>query len=247
MFDPAPLAARLLRARREATCIPCPAPGFAPPDEAGAYAVQDLVAAALGPVHGWKVGASGPGATPSAAPLHAATIFTGDTALPPGLCRFHGIEGEIAWQLGRDLPAACSMDELRAAVTALHPVIEIVDTRFCRPASQAPLAHLADQGSHGALIVGPAFTNWQDFDAEAETVRVELNGRLHVETPTRNAAGDTLRLLLWLAAHAAGRGHPLRKGDIITTGSLTGAPFVEPRTVARVAFSTLGEVTATIP
>jgi 2-keto-4-pentenoate hydratase len=38
-------------------------------DERQAYAVQRLVAAGLGPIGGWKVGAPGPDAAPNCAPM----------------------------------------------------------------------------------------------------------------------------------------------------------------------------------
>ena len=40
------------------------------------------------------------------------------------------IEPELAFRLGRDLPAGASLDEAWAAIDAIAPAIEIVDSRY---------------------------------------------------------------------------------------------------------------------
>jgi 2-keto-4-pentenoate hydratase len=57
--------------------------------------------------------------------------------------------------------------------------------------------------------------------------RLEIDGVNRGESIGGNTAGDPVRLLVWLANHAALRGLPLGAGDIITSGALTGMNVVD--------------------
>lgn len=248
------LAHLLLEARRTRTPVPSVPQDATPLDTAAAYAVQDAVAHrladTLGPVRGWKIGASSPEATPSCAPLHEGTLFFGDTTLPPGLCRFFGVEAEIVYRFARDLPwrdTPWTEADIRTAIGSVHPAIEIFDTRFPQPFSQEPLVHTADQGNHGALIIGAPLADWNTITPLKETVHLDLGGTAQGPYQGRNTAGDPVRLLVWLANHAMARGLPLRAGDVVTTGSMTGTDFVSSGTTAQARFATLGSLSVTLP
>ncbi|ATU73058.1 2-keto-4-pentenoate hydratase 2 [Gluconacetobacter sp. SXCC-1] len=247
--SPSPALTDLFRAIRAGE-MPPPAtvdPALVPATETAAYAVQDAVGRGLGPIVGWKVGASGPEAEPAAAPIHAGTVFGTGATVPHGLCRHLGVEGEIGYRFARALPArprAYARAEVLAAIGTIHPVIEIVDTRFEKPASQHHLLHLADQQSHGALIVGPGQTAWQAVNPVAERVVLSIDGRVVADHTGGNAAGDPLRLLVWLANHAARRGIGIGAGCLVTTGSATGTVFVAHGTDAEARFPNIGQVTA---
>jgi len=239
------LSTLFLNARHTGTCIERTPQGFAPHDTIEAYAVQDRVAETLGPVRGWKVGARTPEAEPFCAPLHESTIFCDVDTLPKGICRLFGIEAEIVYRfctdlLPRDTP--WTEQEVRAAIATAHPAIEIFDSRFCVAGSQDPLSHMADQGNHGALIVGSAFEAWADLDPVDEPVALTINGDCVQNHRGGNSAGEPIRLLVWLANHAAARGKPIRAGDVVTTGSMTGTVFVDAEAQVDVTFGTLGTV-----
>ncbi|GBQ23605.1 2-oxopent-4-enoate hydratase [Gluconacetobacter sacchari DSM 12717] len=247
------LSDALLEARRVPGGIASLPEGLSLPDEAAAYAVQDRVARSLlgsaGPVLGWKVGAATPDATPFCAPLHRATLFFGDTRLPAGLCRVFGAEAEIVYRIGKDLPfRSDGWDEaaVRDAIASAHPAIEIFDTRFPRPFLYSRLIHLADQGNHGALVIGSGITDWASLHPVTEPVRLIVDGEVRMAHRGGNSAGDPIRLLVWLANHAAGRGMPLKAGDVVTTGSMTGTEFVPAGTVVRVEIGALAPVSVTI-
>ncbi len=242
------LADHLMDVReRRAEPVASLVPMLIPSDEQKAYAVQDEIVRRLGSVVGWKVGARSPDAEPSAAPLHRETVFQNGAIIPAGLCRHRGVEAEIAWCFARTpelKPENLMRESVLDAIGSVHPVIELVDTRFRETGSQHPLAHLADQQNHGALIVGPALRDWRTYDSNLETITVRIDHRKSVTRPGINAAGDPLRLLVWLARHAAQRGLPLESGTIVTTGSLTGTLFVPHRTHVSAEFSMSGRVSA---
>ena len=226
-FDPAAVARRLLAAHKGAA--PVPWPQVLPPDAAAAYAVQDATMAGLGPLAGWKVGAKGPTQEPACAPLPVQGVYeTGPVLLGPPW-RMRGIEVEVALRLGKDLIPASgepATAAVRDAIVAVHPVIEVVETRLAQWRDSAPLAQMADLQSHGALVVGAAAQmNPGDLDLRTVEAYLAFDGQPVASTRGANPAGDVWRLLGWLAWHCAQRGHPLRAGQIITTGSSTGMLF----------------------
>src|SRR5579862_7130659 len=154
------LAALLIGARISGRRIISLAPELAPRDEDAAYAVQELVAARLGvKVAGWKVGASGPKSPPNCAPLFAGHVVKSPAHLLASRAGLNGVEAELAFRLGRDLPARgrpYGEDEVWDAVESLHPAIEFLDTRFADRKAVPELALLADNLSNGGFCYGPA-------------------------------------------------------------------------------------------
>ena len=97
-------AGLLVRAREEGTTLPAKATGFPLAGAAEAYEVQALVAAKVGAVGAWKVGAPSPEAEPVFAPIFADLVHKSPARLPAAAFHRRGIEAEIAYRLGRDLP-----------------------------------------------------------------------------------------------------------------------------------------------
>lgn len=220
-----------------------------PADEAEAYAIQDEVARRAGPVVAWKVGARTPDSEPFRAPINAATLFWDTQRLPASLFQLIGMEAEIAYRFARDLPPRATpygREEVLDAVASVHPVFEIVDTRFTGYGSTDPLSHMADQMNHGALVVGPAIADWRSLDPVNERVVLEVNGKTEVDAVGANSAGDPVRLLVWMANTGAVSMGGLHAGDVVTTGSCTGTVWVKPgsRSVAR--YGTMGTIELTV-
>lgn len=244
-FDPQCAADALLAARKSGAALDALPPQGHPARPAEAYAIQALVARNLGPVVGWKVGAPAPDATPTRAPIHKESVFENAAGLKASLFRVVGLEAEIAFRFARDLPAGdrrWTRAEILDAVGSVHPVFETLDTRFAAVGAVDPLSHLADQGNHGALIVGPAATNWRSLDFAREPVALDIDGARRVEQIGGNSAGDPVSLLEWLANEGARDFGGLKAGQIVTTGSCSGTIFVRPGARARATFGHLGEI-----
>ena len=220
-------ARRLLDARRTRTRITLD--DLALTEAAHAYAVQDLVIQSLGPIGGWKVGAKGPDREPTCAPLPAAGILATPATLPDGAWRVRGIETELALRIDTDLPerdAPYTLEEVIAAIGAVLPSIEVVETRLREFPKAAPLAMLADLGAHGALVTGAAQPFQSGLLATQKLAAQQWFGDKQVaDSVGGNPAQDLGRVLVWLAKHCASRGLGLRQGQIVTTGSCTGMLF----------------------
>lgn len=238
-----PAATLLLQARRTGRPLEELPPDVRPQDVGAAYAVQDELAAALGGIGGWKVGAASPTAEPGCSPLPAAGIVPSGHAFPRGAFRLNGLEAELAFTLARDLPpraAPYTEAEVLAALRSVHPVIEIVDSRFADMRAVDPLSALADFASHGALAVGAGRAAALRIDQTRQPVTLASGGATLYAGVGGNAAGDVFRLLAWLANHAAGRCGGLRAGQIVTTGSCSGLTFAAPPARVRASLEGLG-------
>ena len=239
-------AALLVDARNRRVPLPELPDDVRPRSTEEAYAIQHAVIEAIGRAGGWKVGAKSPDAEPACAPLPAARIHAEPHRVDPGTFRLNGIEAELAFTLARDLPprdTPYAVAEMREAIATVHPVIELVDSRFVDLERMDTLSLLADSFSNGALVVGRGIPLPAPFTVDAQPVELDIDGERVLTLVNSNAAGEPKRLLAWLANHAATRCGGLRRGDIVTTGSWTGLRFLPHggRAVAR--FPGIGAIT----
>ena len=204
-----------------------PGPGFPdalrPRSTADATEIQRLSLDALGPIGGWKVGAAGPDAPISCAPMPQSGLHHAPATLDSAAFTSREIESEIAFVLGADLPPRATPytgQEVDAALATCHAGLEVLQSRFAAPDATDALSNLADLIRHGAYVLGPAIPAWRDIDFPTLTVRQVIAG----EAVTRigNPAGDMLRLVVWLANEGAVWAGGLRTGQIVTCGSWTG-------------------------
>ena len=217
-----------------------------------AYQIQDRIFAALHPGQrggAWKVGGSRPGVEPTAAPIPSARLHASPARVPAREFHMIGIESEIAFRLGRDLPpraAPYAEAEIAAAVTEALVTIELCDTRLSNWKDTSALWRLADFQLNAALIVGSGRQDWRSIDFSRQRAELWIDGALNKEATGGHPYGDPIRLLPWLAAHCMARGGGLRAGDIITTGSWTGMQFVKPGAEVTARFPGIGEASVTL-
>ena len=240
-------AEMLLEARRTLLPIDELPPGLRPKTLEEAYFIQGVMIQALGKVGGWKVGASAPDATPLYAPMPAAGFTNSGERVATQFRRMRGVEAEIAFLLGKDLPpraAPYSREELVNAIASCHPAIELLESALLNPDTADRLTAIADPQSNGGFIAGPPISSWKDFNFAGETAQMNVDGFVRVENGKNAAGGDLLRLVLWLANEAQGRTGGLLAGQWITTGSWTGKILADSGSVAVARFPQLGEVSA---
>jgi 2-keto-4-pentenoate hydratase len=237
-------AGLLLDARRTNTPIDDLPGALRPVTLDEAYFVQDRLALAYGKIGGWKVGAPTADATPMFAPMPLAWIASNDAVLG-GRHRFRGLEAEIAFLMGNDLPpreSSYSRDEVIAAIASCHPAIEVIESGLVDPMKATKLSMIADLQMHGAFVYGAAVANWKIIDFSKEHVVLAVDGVVRVERTGSNTSGDLMRLLPWLANEGASRTGGLKAGQWVTTGSWTGLSLGMARSRVDVTFSTAGEV-----
>lgn len=210
-----------------------------------AYFVQDRMSWAYEKIGGWKVGAPGPDATPTFAPMPAEWITCTGCELRGMTHRFRGVEAEIAFKMGADLPprdVPYTREEVFAAVESMHPAIEILETAFLDPEQATKFSATGDMAMHGGFVYGNAVADWQSIDFSKEAVALAIDGAVRVERTGSNTAGDLTRLLPWLVNEGASRTEGLNKGDWITTGSWTGVTIATFGATVEANFAHAGKV-----
>jgi len=224
----------------------------APATAQDAYRAQDLVFASLYPGQrggAWKVGGPRTDVEPTAAPIPFSSLHASPARLPALGFHMIGIESEIAFRLGRDLPpraAPYGEEEIAAAVSEALVAIEVCDTRLANWKAASPLWRLADFQLNAALVVGSGTENWRAIDFTRQRAELWIDGALSLEATGAHPYGNPIRLLPWLAAHNMGRCGGLHAGNIITTGTWTGMQFVTPGAAVIARFPGIGEASVTL-
>jgi 2-keto-4-pentenoate hydratase len=161
------------------------------------------------------------------------------------------VEGEFAFTLGADLPARerpYERAEVEAAIASVHPAIEIVDTRFANFITAGAPNLIADCGANGALILGPPTTEWRGIDLAAAPVTMHIDGEVVGAGTGADVYGHPLDALTWLVGilSNAGAGVGLRAGQVVTTGTCTGAVPLPAGSTAVTDHGPLGSAEVTL-
>lgn len=252
-----PLADRLAAAR-DARQAEFDRNGFvAPATVDAAYGVQRALVRRLGEEGaggqvGWKIGATSQRAQqflgvpePFAGQVLARRLYRSPVTLPAADFRFRLVEAEYAVTLGRGLPpraVAYGVEEVADAVATLHPAIEIVSSAF-GPVGWRQVggpALIADNGAHGALVLGEGRRDWRHLDIAGSRVELRVDGRFFGAGNGTAALGHPLKALAWLATFLARRGRGLAAGEVVTTGVVTPFPLLEAGQRAEALFADLG-------
>ena len=241
-------AARLLCAARHGPPVHELPDPYKPQSDADAYQIQDAVVRQLGePIGGWKVGAGSAASAAFCAPIWMKMIRPSPASYIARELRLVGIEAEIAFRLGRDLLARAEVYD-RAEVTAgaaLHPVMEIVDSRYSDPRSLDRLSILADNFSNGGLVYGAAVPDWEKLDLGQTRITVTEDDEPFAESAA-SAARDPVAALVDFANLMNVRGGA-KAGTFVTTGSWTGMVFTKRGARIVADFGPLGRVEVAFP
>jgi 2-keto-4-pentenoate hydratase len=240
----------LLQARREVKPIQELPVKLRPQTLDEAYCLQDIMALAMGPIGGWKVGASNADATPvfSAMPLWGGFARSGDR-IAASFRRMRGVEAEIAFCIGNDLPrraAPYTRVEVLDAIASANPAIELLETAYDDIFAVDRFSLLGDLQANGGFAYGASVADWQNHNLAEEGITVTVDGMVRFEGRASNTAGtDLLRLVVWLANEGSYRTGGLKSGQWVTTGTWSGKTDASAGSTAEVWFSTFGEVNLT--
>jgi 2-keto-4-pentenoate hydratase len=182
---------------------------------------------------GWKVGLGAPAMQVKCrltAPivgflLDRALLPTGATVSLAGWQK-PAAEAEIAAYIGRDLPAGANRDEVRRAIAAIGPAIELADIDCPMDDVKAALAGDIFQ-RHVILGARDAMRGGARLDGLK--ARVTRSGTdVPVPTDLETNIGEVVTIVRHVADVAAAVGGGLRAGQFIICGSLTVPMLLEP-------------------
>jgi 2-keto-4-pentenoate hydratase len=249
-------AAAIADARLSGEALEVLSDAMRPRDEADAYKVQDAVHRRLADEtrYGRRIG-SKIGCTTAVMQAYlgipnpcSAGVFEGGVHKSGARLRFDdyrrvGVECEIAIRLGRDLTPAeapFTADTIADAVAAHMAAIEIVDDRYADWRTTDTPTLIADDFFAAGCVLGPPVTA---AEAPAEMVGVTvINGREAGRGRGSDVMGDPLNALAWIANSFAARGVPLRREEIVLTGSLVETKWLDRGDRVTISVSGLGAV-----
>src|SRR5262249_24075706 len=132
-------------------------------------------------------------------------------------------EMEFAFRLGAGLlPRAepYTQAEVLDHVSALHPAIELPDSRYRHFERVGALQLIADNACAHYFVLGAAAPEtWRSLDLAQYKVRVMKNGVLAESGQGANVLGDPRLALTWLVNELSQHDTPLRKGQVVMTGT----------------------------
>ncbi len=173
----------------------------------------------------WKISPPREDSPPMAAPVLPGRRVDSPARVNLAGFLMAGIEAELAFRFGTDLPPRAqpyTEAEILAAVHEVCVAIELCDTRLADWADAPPLWRLADFQSGALLVVGDAVRDWRGVDFAHQDVEMAIDGEVRVRKRGSHPTVDPSRLLPAIVAHCAQHSDGLRAGDVVTTGSWTG-------------------------
>lgn len=154
-------------------------------------------------------------------------------------------EAEIAFVLGKDLASPETTPAMVAqAVATVHAAIEIVDSRIAD--WKITFADtVADNGSSAFFVLSQSGLPLDGLDLEGAAMEMTINGEVHSTGVGAAALGNPLNAAAWLACTLAGRGEPLRAGDVLLAGALGPMVAINPGDHVRTVVGGIGEASFT--
>ncbi len=227
-----------------------------------AYAIQEalrplLESRGLGPQVGWKIGCTTPVMQsylkidhPCAGTLYQATTHRDRATLKADDFFQLGLECEIAVRLSADLDARAdghTKESVAVAVGGVMTSVEIVDHRFRDFAEVATPSLVADDFFSVGCVLGAERPLGGLGDLAALSGGFGIDGAVPDEAGMGDAIlGHPLNALAWLADHVAARGARLRKGSVVTLGSVVKTIYPEAGTNIQAGFDRLPPVSLEI-
>jgi len=228
-----------------------------PTSYADAYKVAHLVEKELGwDVGGWKIAATNTTmqrALRTNTPIYG-RVFSQFITKSPVEINFDNLcspilEPEYQVFLGKDLPPRSKpyeMSEVADSIKSMHPGLELAECRFIHDDEFPPLeAILSDGAGSGTLVYGPAIEGWKDKDIANNEVALFCNGVFKRKGNALTAMEHPLIPVTWLANELSRTGIGLKRGQLISTGTLTGMLVPNKGETYTADFGIFGRVSGT--
>lgn len=153
------------------------------------------------------------------------------------------VEPEIAFLLKRPLAGPVTLAEAMAAVEAVAPAIEVIDSRYRNFKFNLPDV-VADNSSSSSFVLGPWVA--PDLDISNLGMIMEFDGRAVQVGSSAAILGHPGRSLMMASRLAAAAGVALGAGSIVMAGGATAAEALRPGLSVRLAVEALGRVNLSV-
>ncbi len=231
-------------------------PGPTPTSLEEAYRIQEAaIARWRDDIAGWKIGLVAPdmrarlGSDRIAGPIFARDVRiakAGETAhFPIFVGGFAAVEGEFVFRMGADAPAGKSDwtdAEAVALVGAVHIGVETAGSPMRAINDLGSTVVSSDFGNNFGAVLGPEIADWREHLNDIE-VATAIEGKVVGTGFATGLPGGPIAGLRFLLAHLATRGRPLRKGQLVSSGAVTGVHDILAGQTATISFAGCGSIT----
>ena len=239
-----------------------PPPHVMPGDERTAYKVQDAFLKTLvprqGPVVGYKIALTSPQILaqtglkgPVYGPIRRKRVFHEKARIRVGTWTRLGAELEVIFIMGSDVPAPLSKkggakpydrDSIAKYVGDVRAGFELIEDRGADYTRLSENGLIMDVGWNGGSLIAKHNKNWRNLDLGALNGTIFFDGKEVRAGHSGDVLGHPLNALAWLANKLGAHGKTLKKGMIVSSGSMVACQFVPPGSTAGGKIEGLGEV-----
>ena len=254
--SPASIAKKFVEARLRGVSLR-EFPGTIPSNLEEAYICQEA-AIPFWPdeIAGWKIGLvssdveNAHGQMRLAGPIFRRSVKHAILLAPPVIFPvfvggFAAVEAEFVFKISRDVPAnklQWTSAEALDFASNLHIGVELAGSPLASINALGPKAIISDFGNNVGLIVGPPIMAWHgkaSSDLDCETY---IDGLCVGRGNAASIPGGPTEALRWLLEHCARRRRPLKRGQLVSTGAVTGIHTILAGQTAVVGFGIRGSI-----
>ena len=180
---------------------------------------------------------------PCGGAIFASTVYQSPANIPLSSFVRLGLEFELAFRMGKDLPTGTPLDAETIApyVDAAMPAFELIEDRDAVYSGLDAATLVADNAWSGGMVLGAPSTAWRELDLATTPVSLSFNGA-NEEAVTGAAMGNPLTSLAYLARLLGDQGRSLKAGDIVMSGSTLATRFAKAGDHAIYTVEGLGSV-----
>ncbi|MBX9943183.1 MAG: hypothetical protein K2Y40_03815 [Reyranella sp.] len=232
---------------------------FATDDERLAYKVQDAFlrkqVVKQGPLVGYKIALTSPQILaqtglkgPAYGPIRRKRVFEHKATVRADRWTRLGVELEIILTLNADVPkpkasTPYDRDSIAPFVGEARAGFELIEDRGADYSRLAVNPLIMDAGWNGGSVLARPNKDWRKLDLGDLRGSIAFDGTVVREGHSGDVLGHCHNALAWIANKLGDHGKTLRKGMIVSTGSMVACQFVPPGSTATGRIEGLGEVT----
>ena len=257
-FSIAKTANWLHQVHRSRAVVGCWPEQFTIEDERTAYKVQDALLKKLvpkqGPLVGYKIALTSPQIWeqtglrgPAYGPIRKKRVFEHKASVRADKWARLGVELEIILTVNANVPKPqdkpYDKESIEAYVGEARAGFELIEDRGADYSRLSVPWLVMDVGWNGGSLLAKPNKNWRDLDLGNLKGAIAFDGKVVREGHSGDVLGHCYNSLAWLANKLGEHGKQLKKGMIVSTGSMVACQFVPPGSTAVGKIEGLGEVT----
>lgn len=232
---------------------------YMPTDERTAYKIQDAFLAKLvpkqGPVVGYKIALTSPQVWeqtgirgPAYGPIRRKRVFEHKTSIRADRWTRLGVELEIILTVNADIPAPkkgkpYDKESIAQYVGNARAGFELIEDRGADYSRLSLNWLVMDVGWNGGSLLAKPNKDWERLDLAKLEGSISFDGKVVRTGHSGDVLGHCYNSLAWLANKLGEHGKTVKKGMIVSTGSMVACQFVPPGSTAAGKIDGLGEVT----